>query len=138
MTGKTEKWIADAIHGTEEFHKRSVAPPRQKPRLLIDHCNPDQILVALRDVLADAGGRLFDRGVPVRLAHDQTQGGAVARVMTPDALIPLAHMVCRPYEINAKGSEVDVRLPRWLALMYLDWWGEWDLPLLNGIATAPG
>ena len=29
------------------------------------------------------------------------------------------------------------RLPRSLAVMYLDWRGEWRLPPLNGIASAP-
>jgi len=33
--------------------------------------------------------------------------------------------------------EVNARLPRSLAVMYLDWRGEWRLPPLNGIASAP-
>ena len=28
-------------------------------------------------------------------------------------------------------------LPSWFALMYLEWWGEWQLPPLNGVASAP-
>ena len=32
---------------------------------------------------------------------------------------------------------MDARLPRSLAVMYLDWRGEWRLPPLNGIASAP-
>jgi hypothetical protein len=50
------------------------------------------------------------------------------------------HEVCRPYVLKAKrdGSvfEDDVRLPRPLAVMYLDY-GGWGLPPLNGITTAP-
>jgi hypothetical protein len=38
---------------------------------------------------------------------------------------------------NGSIYEADVRLPRSLAVMYLDWRGEWRLPPLNGIATAP-
>jgi hypothetical protein len=34
-------------------------------------------------------------------------------------------------------DEVDVRLSRTFAAMYLEWQGEWRLPLLNGIASAP-
>jgi len=112
----------------------------KKPRLLVENCNPDQTVAALRDILASAGG-LYDRGVPVRLAFDQIQHGTVAQMMTPDALVLRAHTVCRPYSLKIKkdgtAEEVNTRLPRSLAVMYLDWRGEWRLPPLNGIASAP-
>jgi hypothetical protein len=61
--------------------------------------------------------------------------------MTPDALVLMAHAVCRPYVLKAKPdgtvSEVNARLPRSFAVMYLDWRGEWRLAPLNGIASAP-
>jgi hypothetical protein len=110
-----------------------------KPRLLVENCSPDQTVVALRDILAAAGG-LYDRGVPVRLAFDQMQGGMLAQMMTPDGIVRAAHTVCRPYGFKKQDGaiyEADVRLPRSLAVMYLDWRGEWRLPPLNGIATAP-
>ncbi|MGC1357540.1 MAG: hypothetical protein WA851_17460, partial [Xanthobacteraceae bacterium] len=95
---------------------------------------------ALRDIVAKVGG-LYDRGVPVRLAFDQMQRGIVAQVMSPDAFVLMAHAVCRPYLIKIKKDgtheEVDARLPRSLAVMYLDWRGKWDLPVLNGIASVP-
>jgi hypothetical protein len=112
----------------------------KKPRLLIENSNPHQTVATLRDILAAAGG-LYDRGVPVRLAFDQMQRGTVAQVMTADALVLTAHATCRPYILNTKMdgaiSEADARLPRSFAVMYLDWRGEWRLPVLNGIATAP-
>jgi hypothetical protein len=115
-------------------------PRADKPRLLIEDCNPDRTVAALRDILADVGG-LYDRGVPVRIAFDQLQRGMVAQVISPDALVLMAHTVCRPYVLKAKNdhtlSEVNARLPRPFAVMYLEWRGEWKLPLLNGIATAP-
>lgn len=53
----------------------------------------------------------------------------------------MGHEICRPYveKIKQDGSvsEVDVRLSRTFAVMYLDWRGEWRLPPLNGIASAP-
>ncbi len=110
------------------------------PRLLIENHNPHETVAALRDILAQSEG-LYDRGVPVRLAVDKTQGGAVAHVITPGMLVLLAHRACRPYGRKQKqdGSvtEVDVRLSTQLASMYLDWSGEWRLPVLNGIASAP-
>ena len=111
-----------------------------KPRLFVEMAAPDRTVAALRDILIRAGG-LYDRGVPVRLAFDQTQNATVAQVVTPDVLVLLVHGACRPYGLKPQrdGSivEVDVRLPRAFASMYLDWRGEWRLPLLNGIASAP-
>ncbi len=130
--------VADIFDPAEEVENDPV--PESKPRLLVEHHNPDLTVAALRDILAKAGG-LYDRGVPVRLATDQMQRGAVAQVITPDGLVRTAHGLCRPYVIKTKRdgtvSDVDARLPRPLAVMYLDWRGEWRLPPLNGIASAP-
>src|SRR5580704_8423105 len=141
MTSGTENQIVSAIESAEEIRDPPIAEAlSQKPRLLIEDCNPDRTVAALRDTLSAAGG-LYDRGVPVRLAFDQIQQGSVAQVMTPDALVLMAHAVCRPYVLKAKPdgtvSEVNARLPRSFAVMYLDWRGEWRLAPLNGIASAP-
>jgi hypothetical protein len=113
--------------------------PRAKPRLLIEDSNPDRTVAALRDALAAAGG-LYERGLPVRLAFDQMQQGAEAELMTPDALVLTAHTLCRPYVLKTKQNgavcETDARLRRSLSTVYLSWRGEWQLPPLNGIATA--
>jgi energy-coupling factor transporter ATP-binding protein EcfA2 len=69
------------------------------------------------------------------------QGGTVAQVMTPEVLVMTAHSVCRPYVRKEKPDgtieERNARLPRNLAVMYLEWRGAWNLPPLNGIASAP-
>jgi hypothetical protein len=155
--------LEETLNGPEEIHRtisdalskpdQRVSEPAEpssrerqdwvhteKPRLLVENPSPDQTVAALRDRLASAGG-LYDRGVPVRLAFDQIQRGTVAQIMTPEALVLKAHTICRPYMLK-KGrdgmvAEVDARLPRYLAVMYLDWRGEWRLPPLNGIASAP-
>lgn len=130
-----EGWISDLVENAE-----AVLDDSGKPRLFVESAAPDRTVAALRDILVGAGG-LFDRGVPVRLARDQIQHGVVAQIVTPDVLVLLVHRVCRPYALKEKkgGSivEVDVRLPRAFAVMYLDWRGEWRLPPLNGIASAP-
>jgi hypothetical protein len=141
MTTGNEQRIADAINDAEEVHDPVASEERgEKPRLLVENCNPDQTVAALRDLLADAGG-LYDRGVPVRIAFDQIQRGTIAQIMTPDALVLMAHTICRPYvfKVTRDGmvAEVNARLPRSLAVMYLDWRGEWRLPPLNGISSAP-
>jgi hypothetical protein len=130
-----EQMIADAINSAEEIQSPTTEP--RKPRLRIESWNPDRAVVALRDILSRAQG-IYDRGVPVRLAPDEMQGGAVAQAVTPELLGMIAHTVCRPYAVKQKdGTEYDVRLPRWLAVTYLDWRGEWHLPPLNGITSAP-
>jgi hypothetical protein len=126
-----EEAVAAAIDAAEEF----VDPHGEKPRLRVDRSNPHQTVTALRDILAEAGG-LYDRGVPVRLAFDQTQKGTVAQMMTRSGVVLRTHQVCRPYALK-KGNEVDVGLPAWFAQMYLEWWGEWKLNPFNGIASAP-
>ena len=130
-----EEAVAAAIDAAEEIDDSVADEVPEKPRLLVDKSNPHQTVATLRDILAEAGG-LYDRGVPVRLAVDQTQKGTVAQMMTRSGVVLRAHQVCRPYALK-KGDEVDVGLPPWFALMYLEWWGEWQLPALNGIASAP-
>jgi hypothetical protein len=137
------KLTAQEIPDDEDDETTAAAakskPSGQKPRLLIEDCNPDQTVAALRDILSN-GDVLYDRGIPVRLAFDQIQQGTVAQPMSPDALVLMTHTVCRPYVLKAKNgelSEANARLPRSFAVMYLDWRGEWKLAPLNGIATAP-
>jgi prophage regulatory protein len=63
---KNEKLIIKTIDGAPHV-------PAEKPRLLVENCNPDETVARVRDVLADAGG-LYDRGVPgeQRVAHPPT------------------------------------------------------------------
>jgi hypothetical protein len=125
MSLRNVRFIIDA---PEEFQEPpSLDVSAEKPRLLVEDCNPDRTVAGLRDILA-AAGRLYDRGLPVRLAFDQLQRGTVAQVMTPDGLVLMAHATCRPYVLkrmkNGELCEVDARLPRSFAVMYLDWRGE--------------
>ena len=135
---------------TQESASKDVAPAdgigapinqdgqATKPRLLIDDANPDRTVMALRDILASKTDRLFDRGVPVWIAFDKMLRGSVAHPLTPRMLVMKAHEVARPYKVReTDGVEVDAALPSNIAAMFLDWRGEWQLPPLNGIASAP-
>src|SRR5262249_25080228 len=139
MTAHAAKQIMRAIETAEEIQE-SQPTVIERPRLLIEDCNPDRTVAGLRDILAAAGG-FYDRGVAVRLAFDQMQRGTVAQVMTADAMVLMAHGACRPYVIKAKKDgtlyEADARLPRSFAVMYLDWRGEWRVAAFYGLATAP-
>jgi hypothetical protein len=143
MTGTNDDAVAAMIEAAEAVSSPAAGPAAgedlAKPRLLVESAAPDRTIAALRDLLAGTG-EFYDRGVPVRLAFDQSQDGMMAQLLTPDVLVLMAHRFCRPYALKEKKSEiieVDVRLPRQFAVMYLDWRGEWRLPPLNGIASAP-
>jgi hypothetical protein len=136
---KAEKGEADGGRELRRAWERAGDPQDAgKPRLLLEAHNPDRTVAALRDILAGTG-RIFDRGVPVRLTFDKMQSGMVAKPVTPDAAVLEAHRACRPYLLKEKEGEleeVSARLPRTTAVMYLDS-HEWNLPVLNGIASAP-
>lgn len=124
-----------------DVQERDAEPANDdRPRLLVEASDPDKTVEAMREILA-ASGVLFDRAVPVKVAHDQMRRGVAIQVMSPDALVLLMHRLARPYSIRTDKdgvvTERNVRLPRSYAVMYLDWRGEWGLPVLNGIASTP-
>lgn len=126
-------WLTPSDLAAPEFNAGPV-------RLLVENASPERTVEALRRIFA-ATGTLFDRGGPVRLAYDHAQSGMAAQVLSTDGLVLEAHRACRPYTTRTKpdGSvvECDVRLPRSIVQMYTDWRGEWGLPPLKGIASAP-
>lgn len=138
MSARGSQLIADAIAGAPEVEELETNIG-EKPRLLVEGWNPDQAVDAMRDILAGAGV-FYDRGVPVRLIMDQMQRGTVAQAMTADGIVLAVHRHARPFirrTKNGEVEEVDARLPKPLASMYLDSRGEWHLPPLNGITSAP-
>ena len=94
MTAAGEELIADAIDDAEEVADTRDAD--NKPRLLVEHTDPDRTVAAMRDILKSEGD-LYDRGIPVRLTKDKIRGGTVAQFMTPELLVVATHSVCRPY-----------------------------------------
>jgi hypothetical protein len=89
----------------------------------------------LRDLLAEAG-RIFDRGVPVKVVQPADGGMPIAERLTVNRIVAEAHDVSRP--VRPQGDEVvPVTLPNRVARMYLDMSGEWCLAPLAGITTAP-
>ena len=131
---------ANTCTGAEEFIDLCGDAPVSKPRLLIESCSPDRTVAALRDVLSKSG-LLYERAVPIRLAYDAQQHCTIAQPITPDGLVLMAHEICRPYAVkrmkDGSFEELNIRLPRNFAVMYLDWRGKWNLPLLHGISSTP-
>jgi hypothetical protein len=109
---------------------------RPKPELVIHAGNLPATAEALRDLLA-ASGKLFDRGLPVRIVWGADGGPPSAVPLTKHYVVIEAHRFCQPVKVDSDGRHVPVTLLDRLAQMYLDMSGEWDLPALAGISTAP-
>jgi hypothetical protein len=109
---------------------------RPKPELIIHKGSLPETAEALRDLLA-ASGRLFDRGMPVRIVRPADGGPPSAIPLTRHNVVMEAHRLCQPVKEDSKGAHIPVTLPDRVAQMYLDMFGEWDLPPLAGISTSP-
>jgi hypothetical protein len=109
---------------------------KPKPELVIHAGNLPATAEALRDLLA-ASGKLFDRGMPVRIIRPADGGPPSAMPLTRHNVVIEAHRLCQPVKIDRDGDHVPVTLPDRVAQMYLDMSGEWDLPSLAGVSTAP-
>ena len=137
MVSANEEVIRAMIDGADEVDDLPLKPV-SKPRILVDPANPDSTVLALRDILMPSGG-LYDRGLPVRLARDAITGATRIQPLTPEGLIRVAHEKCRPYRLKTVGGateEVDCKFPRDLAVMYLQWQGSWNLPVLKAPSFA--
>jgi putative DNA primase/helicase len=65
-------------------------------------------------------------------------GGPMRAIpLTSNNVVMEAHRVCQPIVIEENGTRKPVTLSERVARMYLDLLGEWNLPALAGISTAP-
>ena len=57
--------------------------------------------------------------------------------LTKHNVVIEAHRLCQPVKVRSDGKHVPLTLPDRVAQMYLDMAGEWHLPPLAGVSTAP-
>src|SRR5262249_6853974 len=107
-----------------------------KPELIVYSGDLPATAEALRDLLA-ASGKLFDRGLPVRVIRPADGSLPSAVRLTKHNVVIEAHRLCQPVKIDEEGEHVSVTLPDRVAQMYLDMSGEWRLPPLAGVSTSP-
>lgn len=107
-----------------------------KPELVVHTSDLPATAQALRDLLA-ASGRLFDRGAPVRVITPADGGPPSATRLTKHGVVMEAHRLCQPVKVDTDGRRIPVTLSDRVAQMYLDMSGDWRLPSLAGISTAP-
>jgi hypothetical protein len=110
-----------------------------KPPVLIVESDAFGTVESVAKALAD-GGHVFDRGLPVRVHSDSLTGRAVVQVLQVPGVIRELSRVARPYKATKKADKVvetEVKLSKDFAAMYLQAQGDWGLPVLRGLATAP-
>ena len=109
-------------------------PP--KPQLQVIGSDLPASTQALRDLFA-VKSHLYDRGgVVVKLAHPADGGPPMAVELTAHGVVCEAHRLCQPVAWHGDTLKA-VTLSERVAKMYLDLRGEWRLPALDGITTAP-
>jgi hypothetical protein len=119
--------------GERERDERGIITP--KPELVIHSGNLPGTAAALRDLLV-ASEKFFDRGMPVRIIIPADGGPPSVIRLTPHRVVIEAHELCQPVKLIDDGR-VAATLPERVARMYLDMAGDWNLPPLTGITTAP-
>ena len=107
----------------------------RKPELIVDDGNLPATAEALRNLIA-ASQKYYDRDGPVHVVNSTTDESPTVMRLTKHNVVMEAHKLCRPVKATPHGAK-NVTLPDRVAQMYLDMYGEWNLPPLHGISTAP-
>src|SRR5262245_10049310 len=75
--------------------------------LVVDGGNLPNVAVEVRDLLAGSG-RLFDRGLPVRLVTPADGSVPSAVPLNGERVVIETHRLCRPVKMNKDGNLVPV------------------------------
>jgi hypothetical protein len=127
--------LAASISPQEEAHPAFFT---RLPQLIVDRANLPTTAKQLARHLA-TGGALFERGAQVVRVVKGADGARIEG-LTPTSIVLEAHKACRPVEDKVRRGEFareDVTLPLAVARLYQSSGGDWDLPILKGICTAP-
>jgi hypothetical protein len=73
----------------------------------------------------------------VKLVPQAKGGPPLAAPLTTNNVVIEAHHLCQPTRENDMGEWIPITLPDRAARMYLDMEGDWNLPPLTGVTTAP-
>jgi hypothetical protein len=131
-TGALDKLVAK-VRGKARGAKPVEAAAAVKAPLIINSGDLPEAAHAVRDMLAGTG-LFFERGVPVMLVTPADGGLPIALQLTHNHVVLEAHKLAQP--ISAKTME-PTTLSRRVAELYLSLNGQWNLPALNGVTTAP-
>jgi hypothetical protein len=129
--------IENSSRGTStEDGTRSFSRGSKRPDLIVDSGDLPATAREVRDLLARSGN-IFDRGMPVKLVKSAEGGPPQAVPLSAHQIIMEVHRLRQPVRSTKDGELERVTLPMTVARMYLAMHGEWNLPPLAGICTAP-
>jgi hypothetical protein len=109
------------------------------PELVINESDPTATARELAALFRQREDSLFNGYTPVRVAAE-ADNLPRAIPMTTESVRIYAHTICRPVKerkVKGKIAFVPVPLSKDIALLFLSLEGEWGLPHLRGITTAP-
>lgn len=107
-----------------------------KPELIVETANLPAAADAVRDLFAAEGG-YFEWGGPAKVVSSSDGGLPKIVPLTLDGVVNEVHQRRRPIKLTPGGQRVPCTLPERVPKLYLAKKGEWQLPRLAGITTAP-
>jgi putative DNA primase/helicase len=129
--------IENSSRGTPaEDCTRSLSQGSKRPDLIVDNGDLPATAREVRDLLARSG-YIFDRGMPAKLVKSAEGGPLKAMPLSAHQIIMELHELRQPVRPANDGELDRVTLPMSVARMYLAMQGDWNLPPLTGICTAP-
>jgi hypothetical protein len=124
-------------NGLGEPDPQKILDEAAKPELLVETANLPAAAVAVRDRFAESGA-YYEWGIPAKVVPSSEKGGLPQIVpLTVDSVVNEVHRLCRPIKLTPGGQRTECTLPDRVAKQYLAKKGEWQLPRLAGITTAP-
>lgn len=107
-----------------------------KPELVVETANLPAAAEAVRDLLAEAG-EYYEWTVPAKVISSGDDGLPQIVPLSVEAVVNEVHRLRRPIELTPGGQRRECTLRDRVARLYLVKKGEWHLPRLAGITTAP-
>jgi hypothetical protein len=125
-------WVV-ARQATEEVER--------KPELRVRGGDLPEVAREIGRMLARTG-RIFVRDVPAKVVLGASGEAPTAVALSANGVVIETHRLAQPVTWKAgrkdeTGEWVATTLPERVAALYLDMRDEWNLPALDGIATAP-
>jgi hypothetical protein len=107
-----------------------------QPELIVEAANLPAAAEAVRDLLAGAGD-VFEWGVPAKVVGSSDRKSPEIIPLAVESVVNKVHGLRQPIKRTPSGQRAPITLPDRVARLYLAKKGEWNLPRLAGITTAP-
>jgi hypothetical protein len=136
---KLRSWVDephDDAPGSVEEINTLVDKVSTKPEVIVDVANLPAAAAAVRDLFAASGG-YFEWAGPAKVVDSRDGGLPEIVLLTVDNVVNEVHRWGRPIKFVDGRRQGAITFPDRAARQYLAMKGEWRLPRLAGITTAP-